>query len=126
MAKNETRRLQSKQLAADIYALEALENAKGYAPANAALTSTVAHTNQTTMQQKQALETQAEGNLKAARDIAVKAEWDFHNLILAIKQQVIAQFGVNSNEMQGLGLKKKAEYKTRTTKKPKSGEAGSK
>jgi len=31
--------------------------------------------------------------------------------MLAVKEQVIAQFGKNSNQLQALGLKKKSEYK---------------
>ena len=39
------------------------------------------------------------------------AEWEFHNTMLAVKEQVIAQFGKNSDQVQALGLKKKTEYK---------------
>jgi len=52
----------------------------------------------------------------AARDAATAAEWDFHNTMLAVKEQVIAQFGKNSDQVQALGLKKKSEYKAPTRK----------
>jgi hypothetical protein len=45
------------------------------------------------------------------RDATTAAEWDFHNTMLAVKEQVIAQFGKNSDQVQALGLKKKSEYK---------------
>jgi len=44
-----------------------------------------------------------------ARDDATAAEWAFHNAILGVKKQVIAQYGEDSNEMQSLGLTKKSE-----------------
>ncbi|HLL77504.1 MAG TPA: hypothetical protein VK421_19770 [Pyrinomonadaceae bacterium] len=62
------------------------------------------------MEAKQAAETQAAAALAAARDDAVAAEWEFHNAMLGAKEQVVAQFGKDSNEIQSLGLKKKSEY----------------
>ena len=59
----------------------------------------------------QLAEAQAKAAYDAARDNAVKAEWDFHNLILGVKDQVASQFGRDSNEYQALGLKKKSERK---------------
>jgi hypothetical protein len=44
------------------------------------------------------------------------AKWEFHNTMLAVKEQVIAQFGKNSDQAQALGLKKKSEYKAPTRK----------
>jgi hypothetical protein len=41
----------------------------------------------------------------------VAPEWEFHNIIPGVKEQVIAQFGKNSNQVQALGFKKKSEYK---------------
>ncbi len=39
------------------------------------------------------------------------AEWRFHEVMLGAKDQVIAQYGVNSDQVQALGLKKKSERK---------------
>jgi hypothetical protein len=64
------------------------------------------------MQGQQSAETQAEAAYKAARDNAVAAEWAFHNAVLGAKEQVIAQFGKDSNEVQAIGLKKKSERKS--------------
>ncbi len=41
----------------------------------------------------------------------------FHDYMLGAKDQVKAQFGSSSNELQGLGIKKKSEY-DKPTKKP--------
>ena len=111
MAKNETKRLSPKQLVDNISALSALQSIPNYVPSNDSYAIKTGTTKQTTMQQMQLLEMQADASLKAARDNAVAAEWDFHNYILGVKQQVMAQYGASSNELQGLGLKKKTEYK---------------
>ncbi len=66
------------------------------------------------MEAAQLAETQAEAALKAARDAANAKEWAFHNAILGAKKQVIAQFGVDADEVQAIGLKKKSEYKSPT------------
>ena len=47
----------------------------------------------------------------------VAAEWARHNLVLGMRTQVKAQFGDDSNELQSVGLKKKSEYKKKTSKK---------
>ena len=47
----------------------------------------------------------------AARDNATAREWEFHNLMPGAKDQVTAQFGRDSNEVQALGLKKSSERK---------------
>ena len=79
------------------------------------------------MRAAQASEAQAGAALKA-RDSATAKEWGFHNLMLGSKDQVTAQFGRNSNEVQAIGLKKASEYKApqrRARKGPgKDGENG--
>ncbi len=44
-------------------------------------------------------------------DAAVAAEWRFHEAMQGAKEQVIAQYGKSSDQVQSLGLKKKSEYK---------------
>jgi hypothetical protein len=57
------------------------------------------------------------GEVSARTEEAARAaEWEFHNTMLAVKEQVIAQFGKNSDQVQALGLKKKSEYKAPTRK----------
>ncbi|MFZ5908636.1 MAG: hypothetical protein ACOYYU_01315 [Chloroflexota bacterium] len=48
--------------------------------------------------------------LREIRVIRVQNHGD--NMLLGVKEQVIAQYGKNSDQVQALGLKKKAEYKT--------------
>jgi hypothetical protein len=53
----------------------------------------------------------AQSHCEAARDAANAAEWALHNLILGAKDQVIAQYGEDSDQVQAIGLKKKSEHK---------------
>jgi hypothetical protein len=58
--------------------------------------------------------------LETARDAAAAAEWEFHNIMLGVKTQVMAQFGDSSDQVQALGLKKKSERKMPTARKAKA------
>jgi len=40
------------------------------------------------------------------------AEWDFHDAMLGVKEQVVAQYGNDSDAVQSLGLTKKSERKS--------------
>ncbi len=117
MAKNQTVRIAPKQLLEDNDSLLALEDITDYAPANQNFTLDIGNKAQENMQDLLKAEQQAVIALKSARDNAVAAEWNFHNYILGVKSQVIAQYGDSSNEIQALGLKKKTEYKSRSSKK---------
>jgi len=111
MAKNQNRRLTPAQLQADDDALTALQTFNDYAPANSGCTKETGATKQSAMKAAQEAELSAQNALDSARDAANAAEWDFHNLMLSTKEQVIAQYGKDSDEVQSLGLKKKSEYK---------------
>jgi hypothetical protein len=56
-------------------------------------------------------EVMMEANLKATRDMARKAEWAFHEAVLAMKQTVLGQFGPDSDEIQAVGYKRKRDRK---------------
>ena len=68
------------------------------------------------MHLRQEEETQKQVIRDAAYDSAVAAEWAFHNAMLGVKEQVRAQFGADSNEVQALGLVKKSEKSRRAPK----------
>ena len=116
MAKDQTVRIRPTLLQVDIEALTALQAIVTYAPANAAYAKVAVDAKLTAMRAAQTAEVNAQNALLTARDAAAAAEWDFHNAILGVKEQVIAQYGKNSNEVQALGLKKKSEYKAPTRK----------
>jgi hypothetical protein len=96
-------------LQADKDALAALKNIPGYTPANAGYTLTKVQTAFDGMDAGQQTETQKFAEADAARDDATAAEWAFHKAILGVKEQVRAQYGADSNELQAIGLTKKLE-----------------
>lgn len=106
---SQNRRLTPAQIQADRDAFAALQAIAGYAPANQAYAMTVITAAQGSLDGAQAAESQADA-AAAARDEAVAREWEFHNLMLGAKEQIIAQFGKDSNEVQAVGLKRKSEY----------------
>jgi hypothetical protein len=93
----------------------------GYAPTNPAYALTAVTAASTGLAAAQQAETQAAAAAASARDEAVAREWEFHNLMLGVKEQVIAQFGKDSNEVQALGLKKKSEYNRPKSRSKKGG-----
>ena len=117
MAKNEEKRLKPGKLTDDVTAFEAWLAISGYQPNNPAFAADPVKANYQNLQALQAAETQAKTAYDAARDNAVQAEWDFHNLMLGVKDQVASQFGRDANEYQALGLKKKSERKAPARKK---------
>lgn len=114
---NETKRLRPAQIAEDEYAFSALQAMALYEPANQAYSVQAISAAHGLLESARREEVQAEAALAAARDNAVAKEWAFHNLMLGVKDQVTAQFGRDSNEVQALGLKKASERKAprRTT-----------
>lgn len=121
MAKDQTKRLIAAILQSDKDSYAALQSINGYNPNNPAYALTEVSKAKTDMESAQAAETQAAAALATARDNAVAAEWAFHNKMLGTKDQVIAQFGKDSNEVQEIGLKKVSEYKARARRAPTSG-----
>jgi len=111
MAKNENVRLQTEILQADEDAFLALKAMAGYSPANPAYSPGILTAKYEAMRAAQEAELRAQNALDAARDATVAIQWEHPNLILGAKDQVIAQFGADSNELASLGLKKKSERK---------------
>lgn len=118
MAKDQTRRINPKTLAKDLDALAVIKTlTPAYAPANSAFTVALMDTAKTGMATTQATEAVKKGDWEAARDSANSAEWAFHNLVLGAKDQVIAQYGEDSDQVQAIGLKKKSERKSPSSSK---------
>lgn len=112
MAKNETRRIAPSVLQADRDAWASLKTMAGYAPSKGKFSISTIQAAVDDLIAKREIEAQKQADLDSARDDATAAEWAFHNMVLGAKDQVIAQFGDDSNEVQALGLKKKSEYKS--------------
>jgi len=111
MAKDQTKRMKRAQIDINNDAYAALQKITGYDPINTAYLPARGGALQQDLRDRADEQAQAEAVVKAARDNATAAEWAFHNYVLGAKDQVIAQFGKDSNELQSLGLKKKSEYK---------------
>jgi hypothetical protein len=118
---NETRRLTPAVLTEDESGFAALQTIALYEPANLKYGLPAIGSAHGLLQSARTEEAQAEAALATARDIAVAREWEFHNLMLGVKDQVTAQFGRDSNEVQALGLKKTSERKSPQRKKPGGG-----
>ena len=114
MAQHETRRLSPTVRRDDLDCYNAIAGISGYEPMNESLDPAHLLTARNAMQAADAAEVNAEAAWKAARDAANSKEWAFHNLLLSAKDQVIAQFGDDSDQAQAVGLKKKSEYKPRS------------
>jgi hypothetical protein len=106
------KRLTPKKLQTDYEAYVALQSLSDYDPANPAYALAQVTALHTAMQAAQQAEINAQNAAAAARDAAATAEHAFHQGILGVKAQVIAQYGADSDQVQSLGLKKKSEYET--------------
>lgn len=118
MAKDESRRIKPALIEADKASFAALKAITNYAPANPVFASAAITAAQAELDAAQQAEAQTAA-AAAARDNAVAKEWAFHNLVLGAKDQVVAQFGRDSNEVQAIGLKRASEFKPRA-RKPKT------
>ena len=119
MARDETKRLNPSLLEEDKDSFAGLKTITDYAPANPAYAVPAIATAEEQMLAAQEIEAQAAAALKTARDNAVAAEWNYHNKILGSKDQVTAQYGRNSNQVQVVNRKKTSEYKPRKRKSSK-------
>src|SRR5882724_960036 len=116
MAKDQTVPVGGDSLKADADALAALQKISGYAPANAGFALAKLTAASDALKTAADAFAQAEADWQTARDGHVTAQWTFHNAMLGAKQQVLAQFGDDSDEAQAMGLTKKSERAKPTAK----------
>ena len=111
MARNQSKRLPPVKIEADESGFAALRAVTDYTPINPAYSLESVATVHAELEDVRQAEAQAAMAAAAARGRAIAKEWEFHNLMLGVKEQVIAQFGKDSDEVQALGLKRKSDYK---------------
>ncbi len=111
MARNQTRRLKPAIFQADENGFASLQAMTNYSPANSAYAMKAIRAARDEVDNLRRAEAQALAAAGVARSKAVAKEWEFHNLMLGAKEQVIAQFGIDSDELESLGRKKKSAYK---------------
>jgi len=116
MAKNETKRIKPALLQTDKDCFAAIETLGGYSPINARYEVEALRSMRDDLSGAHEAEAHAIAAAAIARQNAMAREWEFHDLMLGAKDQIVAQFGRDSNEAEAVGLKKKSEYKTRTRK----------
>src|SRR5947209_15317217 len=114
--KTPTVRPSRKVIEADRTSHDAAKGIKDLAPANDDYSLKNAQASRDAVDTALQTWAQAIAAVKAARDGVVAAEWEFHNSMLGLKDQVVAQYGDDSNEVQTVGLKRKSEYKPRPRK----------
>ncbi len=100
----------------NIESSDAIDGLADYNPSNKEFSQSNIQAARADMLAKQAKETQDYGIWQASRDGAVAAEWKHNDMIRGGRTQVKAQYGENSDELQKVGLKKKSEYKSKSSK----------
>lgn len=116
MQPNEKKRLKPSLLETDKKCVDALKNVAGYSPVNPTYTVEALVAAVDALAKAQTEETKAVAAASIARQNAAAKEWEFHSLVLGAKDQVLAQFGRDSDEAELVGLKKKSDYKVRGRK----------
>jgi len=122
---NRSRRLSPSEIAEDEETFAALKAITDYAPANPAYSIAAIEQAYQELQAARTAEVQADAAAKAASDNLVQKQSKFHDLVLASKDQVTAQYGRNSDQAQSIGRKKPSEYKTPQRKSKKGSGEGS-
>jgi hypothetical protein len=111
MARNQGKRLPPVKIAGDKNGFAALQTIKGYTPINSTYSFDAVRSAHDELQSLLSAEAQAQAQAQGAREKLIAKEWEFHNLMLGVKEQIIAQYGKDSAEVAALGLKRKSEYK---------------
>ena len=122
---NHSRRMAPALIAEDEEAFAALKAIANYAPANPAYSIAAIEQAYQELQAARTLEVQTDAAAKAASDNVVEKQLNFHNLIIGSRDQVTAQFGRNSDQVQAVGRKKSSEYKAPKRKSGKGSGEGS-
>jgi hypothetical protein len=104
-------------ISADEAAAAAVQNLTDYQPPRAALSRESVAASLEAMRRARQAELDAQGALATARDRHVAAVWSLHNLVIEVRAAVAAQYGVSSDELQLLGIKKKSERKAPVRRK---------
>jgi len=100
----------------DVESMNGLTAVLGYQTNRAEATPEGLQTAYRKMLAKQQLETEQQVIARETAEAARKAEQDFHNAVLAMKEAVKGQFGSDGKEAVAIGLKRKSDRKLPTRK----------
>jgi hypothetical protein len=98
-------------LRTDYTTLLALQNLSDYQPSNPTCALPQLLQAAADMSQTEQAELAAQEVLREARRLRIAAGHTFHTLILAAKDQVIAQYGADSLAVSLIGLTRKSDYR---------------
>jgi hypothetical protein len=111
MAMRENRRVRPVLLAEAFNVYTALLQMGGYAPADPTCVVEEVAALADLLDEAGTKHKHATDAATVTRNALVAAEWAFHNRIMAVKNQIRAQYGVNSDQMQMIGLKRTSARK---------------
>lgn len=114
MASTQSKRLPSQVTLADLETYRAFKAIPDYKPANADYSFEIVSALFEKLQTALDTEIHTQNAYAAARDAAVAIQHEFHAAILGVKNQFKAQYGVDSDQVAALGLKKKSDWKSPT------------
>jgi len=119
MSETKVRRVDPEQLTEDRKSAKGLLEIPDYDPHRTEFSAAAVKSALDAVQPLLDAEESAKRAYETARDNAVAAEWALHTVVVGMKQQVVSQYGDDSNQAQAVGLKKKSEYKS-SSRKPKA------
>ena len=103
-------RLRETVVVDDDTAIAGLKTITDYAPQNQDVTTAKVIAKQAERDAARARESNLELQLAAARDESAGLEHEVHDMVVIVREQVVAQKGKSSDAAVAVGLKKKSEY----------------
>lgn len=118
MSSSALKRIATAVLLEDEDALYGLRTIEGYNPPNKAYTLEIVEADFKEFKIAQETESGLEKALEAARDTTIRFQHKFHGSVVGARQQVLAIYGGESDEVVAVGLKKKSDRKPPRRNKP--------
>ena len=111
MSQGPRRRLDPNIIEADELAWLAAKGFNDYNPMNSAYRPEHLAEKEARLEALRAADLYAQNAQNAARSALIEGEWEFHNAVIGMKEQIIAQYGNSSEQVRAIGLKKKSDRK---------------
>jgi hypothetical protein len=111
------KRLPPSVIAADRELLRAIQSLSDYQPINGTYSVAIMQQQEGRLTKAELAVVRLEDELKQARAVAIETAHAMHNTGLGMKDQVIAQYGQDSTEVEIIGLTRKSEHKRPTKRK---------
>jgi hypothetical protein len=111
-------RIRTTTLTEDREVLQAITELGDYAPVNKAYSTAAVEELEAALKWAEQEEVRAQRAHRLARAHAMEAARRFHEAMLGVKAQVVAQYGPDSLAVKAVGLKRKSEYKRPPRRRP--------